>query len=53
MVDLDPAVEAAFKCPDGKVHVWIYLRDIKKTYRCSLCLMTIEKPRLKELTDIA
>ncbi len=45
--------ELAFKCEDGRVHDWVYLRDRRHTYRCRLCIVTIEKERLKELTDDA
>lgn len=46
-------VQSAFFCSEGAVHDWTYLRDINKTYRCKLCVATIRKPQLKELTDDA
>jgi len=50
-------VAAAFHCIDGpstgQPHGWVYLKDLHKNYRCSLCLVVITKARLKELTDNA
>jgi len=45
--------EKAFMCETGVPHQWVYLKDLHKNYRCSLCLMVITKARLKELTDNA
>lgn len=47
----NPDRQSAFFCADGRVHEWTYLRDADKTYRCNLCVGTITKTRLKELTD--
>ena len=46
-------IKAAFFCGDGQVHQWTYLRDKQHRYRCKLCISTITKDRLKELTDDA
>lgn len=52
-VPLSADVQGAFFCEDGQVHDWTYLRDAHKTYRCKRCVATIQKSRLKELTDNA
>ena len=49
----DADTNSAFFCDDGEVHDWTYLRDDKMTYRCKRCVATIQKSRLKELTDNA
>jgi len=50
-------VNSAFHCQDGASigapHGWVYLKDLHKNYRCSLCLVVVSKARLKELTDNA
>ena len=49
----DADKQAAFFCEDGQVHVWTYLRDKQHRYRCTRCIATITKDKLKELTDDA
>jgi len=48
---------AAFHCQTGPStgapHAWTYLRDLRKNYRCSTCLVLMTKTELKELTDDA
>ena len=48
---------SAFQCQTGASagapHQWTYLRDLRKNYRCSLCLVVITKAELKERTDNA
>jgi len=48
-------VKSAFLCQDGtnegRPHLWTYLNDLHKNYRCAVCLVVVTKARLKELTD--
>lgn len=39
------------RCPDGKMHAWVYLGKVSKKYRCRDCPEEAAKAEIKRATD--
>lgn len=45
------ATRDLLRCPDGRMHAWIYLGKSSKKYRCTVCPVEAVKAEIKEATD--
>lgn len=39
------------RCPDGRLHEWLYMGKARSLYRCTRCPVEVKKTVLKRETD--